>query len=98
MADLMSITSLDLPDELEQRVVDAALELGVSPHTFMVNAIRQATDATERRVAFVAATRDTRAEMVDEGQGYAADEVQRYIRNRVENAAANRPTKKSWRE
>jgi predicted transcriptional regulator len=94
----MSITALNLSDELKRRVVDAAQELGISPHTFMVDAIRQATNAVERRVAFAAATRDARAEMLEKGQGYAPDEVWRYIRDRVESAAADKPTKKSWRE
>jgi len=50
-------------------------ELGISPHAFMVNAIRQAVHAVEERAAFVAQARDAKAEMLAEGQGYAADDV-----------------------
>ena len=94
----MSTTSLKLPDELKQRAVDAAHELGISPHAFMVDAIRQAAHAVEQRAAFVAQARDARAGMLDEGQGYAADEVRAYLRNRLKNGEATRPAKTPWRE
>jgi len=43
----MPATSLKLSVELKQRAVSAAQELGVSPHAFMFDAIRQAADAVE---------------------------------------------------
>ena len=47
----MSTTSLKLPDELKKRAaMVAAAELGISPHAFMVGAIRNAADA--RRAAY----------------------------------------------
>lgn len=94
----MSTTSLKLPDELKQRAVDAAQELGISPHAFMVDAIRQAAHAVEQRAAFVAQARDARAKMLDEGQSYAADEVRAYLRNRLKDSGATRPAKTPWRE
>lgn len=94
----MSTTSLKLPDELKQRAVDAAQELGISPHAFMVDAIRQAAHAVEQRAAFVAQARDARAELLAEGQGYAADDVRAYLRNRLTDGATARPAKTAWRE
>jgi predicted transcriptional regulator len=94
----MSTTSLKLPDELKQRAVDAAQELGISLHAFMVDAIRQAAHAVEQRAAFVAQARDARAELLAEGQGYAADDVRAYLRSRLTDGAAARPAKTAWRE
>lgn len=94
----MSTTSLKLPDELKQRAVDAAQELGISPHAFMVDAIRQAAHAVEQRAAFVAQARDARGELLAEGQGYAADDVRAYLRSRLTDGAAARPAKTAWRE
>jgi predicted transcriptional regulator len=94
----MSTTSLKLPDELKQRAVDAAQELGISPHAFMVDAIRQAAHAVEQRAAFVAQARDARAELLAEGLGYAADDVRAYLRSRLTDGAAARPAKTAWRE
>ncbi|WLI88513.1 hypothetical protein Q4S45_17525 [Massilia sp. R2A-15] len=42
----MSFTSLELPDELEERVAHAAQKLGISTDTFMIDAIRHAANAT----------------------------------------------------
>lgn len=94
----MATTSLKLPDELKQRAASAAEELGVSPHAFMVDAIRQAAQVVEQRSSFVAQAREARAEMLQDGLGHDADEVRSYLRQRLENARAIRPAKKSWRE
>lgn len=94
----MSTTSLKLPDELKQRAVDAAQELGISPHAFMVDAIRQAAHAVEQRAAFVAQAREARADMLSDGTGYAAEDVRSYMRRRLKDGQASRPEKKSWRE
>jgi predicted transcriptional regulator len=94
----MSTTSLKLPDELKQRAAAAAQELGVSPHAFMVDAIRQAADAVEQRSQFVAQALAARAEMLQSGAGHDADEVRAYLRQRLGNEKTKRPDAKSWRK
>ena len=94
----MSTTSLKLPDELKQRAVNAAQELGISPHAFMVDAIRQAAHAVEQRAAFVTHARQARQEMLENGDGYAADDVRAYLRRRLEGGQAVKPSIKPWRE
>jgi predicted transcriptional regulator len=94
----MSTISLKLTDELKQRTIDAAHVLGISPHAFMVAAIRQAVHGVEKRAAFIAQARDARAEMLAEGQGYAADDVRAYLRSRLTDGAAARPGKTPWRK
>jgi predicted transcriptional regulator len=97
-AQSMSTTLLKLPDELKQRAIDAAQALGISPHAFMVDAIRQAVYAVEQRAAFIVQARDARAEMLAEGQGHATDDVRTYLRSRLTDPAAARPAKTPWRK
>lgn len=94
----MSTTSLKLTDELKQRATSAAQELGISPHAFMVDAIKRATHAVEQRSSFVAQAREARAEMLQEGLGHEAEDVRAYLRERLKDGDAGRPTRKPWRE
>ncbi|WP_306394826.1 CopG family ribbon-helix-helix protein [Telluria beijingensis] len=94
----MSTTSLKLPDELKQRVINAAQELGISPHAFMVDAIRQAAHAVEQHSTFVRQAREAREEMLGNGDGHAPDEVRAYLRSRLECRHVARPSRKPWRE
>jgi len=94
----MSTTSLKLPDELKQRAANAAQELGISPHAFMVDAIRQAAHAVEQRATFVAQARQARTEMLENGEGHTAADVRAYLRRRLEDGQVERPAKKPWRE
>jgi predicted transcriptional regulator len=94
----MSTTSLKLPDELKQRAVTAAQELGVSTHAFMVGAIRQAADAVEQRSEFIAAAQAARGEMMQSGLGYEANDVRTYLRQRLTADSAAKPDTKPWRK
>lgn len=94
----MATTSLKLSDELKQRAASAAEELGVSPHAFMVDAIRQATHSIEQRSSFVAQAREARTEMLQQGLGHDSDDVRSYLRQRLTDGQASRPAKKPWRE
>ncbi|MDT8321949.1 MAG: DUF1778 domain-containing protein [Xanthomonadales bacterium] len=49
----MSTTSLKLSEEIKQLAAAAAEHQGVTLHAFMVDAIRPAAVAAEKRVAFV---------------------------------------------
>ena len=93
----MSTTSLKLSDELKQRAATAAKELGISTHAFMIDAIRQAADAVEQRAEFIAQAQAARAAMLLSGQGYDANEVSTYLRQRIANRQVGRPTTKPWR-
>lgn len=93
----MATISLKLPAELTQRVSSAAQELGVSPHAFMIEAIRQATHAVEQGSRFVAKAREARTEMLQDGLGHDADDVRAYLRRRLEEGRTSRPAKTPWR-
>ncbi len=93
----MSTTSLKLPEDLKQLAVAAAKRLGVTPHAFMVEAIRAAATNAERRGRFVADAVASREQAVESGQGYAAEEVHAYLRDRAQGRPATKPKAKSWR-
>jgi predicted transcriptional regulator len=94
----MSTTSLKLSEEIKQRAAMAAEELGISPHAFMVEAIRQAADAVEQRAQFIGQAQTARTEMLDSGLGFDANDVRSYLRQRLAQPSADRPNAKSWRK
>jgi predicted transcriptional regulator len=94
----MSTTSLKLPDDVKKLAATAAKHQGVSPHAFMVDAIRAAAVAAEKRATFVADAAASRSETLESGKGYSADEVHTYIRARAAGKQATRPKAKSWHD
>lgn len=92
----MTTTSLKLPDDLKKRAANAAHELGMSPHAFMVSAIEQAAVATEQRAQFMAEARSAREEMIDTRQGLDADEVHAYLKAKVAGKKVAKPKARSW--
>jgi predicted transcriptional regulator len=93
----MSTTSLKLPDDVKQLAAAAARHQGVTPHAFMVEAIRTAATAAERRAAFVADALEAEADFLRTGKGYDAAEVHRYIRLRAQGKEVARPKAKTCR-
>lgn len=93
----MSTTSLKLPDDLKERAAAAARAKGITPHAFMVEAIRVAATVAEQRARFVADAQAARDAMLASGQGYDADEVHAYLRDRLSGRTPSQPKAKPWR-
>lgn len=93
----MTTTSLKLPDDLKKRAANAAHELGVSPHAFMVSAIEQAAHSTEQRLRFIAEAKSAREEMIDTGLGLDAEEVHAFLKAKVSGKKLTKPKARSWR-
>ncbi|MFZ2652110.1 MAG: hypothetical protein WA210_18585 [Burkholderiaceae bacterium] len=93
----MATTSLKLPDELKEQAALAAIRLGISPHAFMVEAIRKAAAAAEERARFVTRAQAARKATLKSGKGFDGTEVHAYIRARAASKAAVRPKAKPWR-
>jgi len=93
----MPTTSLKLPEDIKQLAASAATQQGVTPHAFMVEAIRAAALAAQRRASFVSEAAASRVEAMESGKGYVATEVHDYLRARVQGKAAAKPKAKSWR-
>lgn len=93
----MSTTSLKLPDDVKQLAAAAASQQGVTPHAFMVEAIRAAAVAAEKRGAFVDAALQAREEALQSGKGYSAADVHRHVLARALGKTATKPRAKAWR-
>jgi len=93
----VSTTSLKLPADVKRLALAAAKQRGVSPHAFMVDAIREAATAAEKRAAFVSYAVGSRTEALRSGKAYEAADVHAYIRARAQGKRAARPKAKSWR-
>ena len=93
----MATTSLKLPEEVKQLAVAAAKQQGITPHAFMVDAIRAAAANAEKRAQFVNDAIAARQEAAQSGEGYAAEDVHAYLRAQVQGKPAPMPEAKSWR-
>lgn len=94
---MSSTTSLKRPEDVKQLAVAAAAHQGVTPHAFMVDAIRVAAVAAEKRAAFVADALASRTEAIKSGQGYSAAEVHACMTARASDKTVNKPKAKTWR-
>ena len=93
----MSTTSLKLPEDVKQLALAAAKHRGITPHAFMVDAIRVAATAAEQRAEFVSDAVASRAETIKSGKGFAAAEVHAYLQSWAQGKATSRPKAKAWR-
>lgn len=93
----MPTTSLKLSEDLKQLAAVAARQQGVTPHAFMVEAIRVAATNAERRTQFVADAVTARKQALRTGQGYAAADVHAHLRARAQGKAGGKPRAKAWR-
>jgi predicted transcriptional regulator len=91
---MASTTTLKLPDDLKQRIADAAAAAGKTPHAFMVEAIEQQTQLAERRKAFIGSALVAEQEVAQYGLVYDGDEVLSYLKARLEGRKAMRPRKR----
>jgi len=79
----MEIVSLKLSDELKEQATNAATALGMSPHAFMVEAIKHAIHNAELRLASLAQGYETREQAIKTGKTYDAREVHQHMRDRI---------------
>lgn len=79
----MSTTSIKLPDDIKQKANAAALDLGITPHAFMVEAIRKATLAAEKQAAFIADAQAARTATLQSGLGFSATDVHEHLHKRI---------------
>lgn len=75
----------------------AAQHQGISLHAFMVDAIRAAGIAAEKRAGFIAGAQAARIDALASGQGYHAEDVHAYLRARAQGLPADKPEVITWR-
>ncbi len=93
----MTTTSLKLPEDVKKLAATVARQQGITAHAFMVDAIRSAAVAADKRASLIADAQLARTETLKSGKGYAADEVHAYLRARAQRKTVTRPRAKAWR-
>jgi predicted transcriptional regulator len=89
--------SLRVPEEVKRRIAKLAKQRDVTPHGFMLEAIREKVEAEEARLAFHAEAERRLAKMKKAGVGIPAEEVFEYLERRAAGHKAPRPKPRKLR-
>ena len=79
----ISTTSLKLTDEIKLQAANAAKDLGITTHAFMVEAIKQASINAELRRSFIEDANNARKEVLQEGKVHDAEKVFKHLKARI---------------
>ena len=79
----VSTTSLKLPKEVKLQAMTAAKDMGITPHAFMVEAIKQASINAELRRLFIEDSNNARNEILKDGKVYESDKVFKHLKTRI---------------
>jgi predicted transcriptional regulator len=80
---IVTTTSLKLTEEIKLQAINAAKELGMTPHAFMVEAIKQASINAEIRRNFIQQANTARAGVMKNGKVYDSDKVFEAMKARI---------------
>ncbi len=83
--------SLRVPEDVKKRIAKLAKAQDLTPHGFMLEAIREKLEAEEARAAFHADAKRRLARMKKTGAGIPAEEVFDYLKQRAGGRTAERP-------
>jgi predicted transcriptional regulator len=89
--------SLRVPEEVKKRIAKLAKQQDMTPHGFMLEAIREKLEAEEARLAFHAEAERRLARMKKTGVGIPAQEVFDYLQRRAAGRKATRPKPRKLR-
>ena len=89
--------SLRVPEEVKKRIVKLARQRDVTPHGFMLEAIREKVEAEEARLAFHAEGERRLTQMKKTGVGIPAEEVFEYLQQRAQGRKVARPKPRKLR-
>lgn len=90
----MPTTTIRLPDELKARIAAAAKRAGTTAHSFILEAITEKTDATERRADFQDIAEKRYAGIAASGETIPWSEMRTYLQNRLAGKKPRRPVAK----
>jgi len=80
---IVTTTSLKLTEEIKLQAANAAKELGMTPHAFMVEAIKQASINAEIRKNFIQQANIAREGVMRNGKVYESDKVFEAMKARI---------------
>jgi predicted transcriptional regulator len=89
--------SLRVPEEMKKRIAELAKQQDVTPHGFMLDAIREKVEVEEARLAFHAEAERRLARMKRAGVGIPAEDVFEYLQRRAVGRKATRPKPRKLR-
>lgn len=88
---MAATTTLKLPEALKARIAPLAEAAGKSPHAWMIDALEERVAQSEAYAAFMAEALESDRQMTETGLGYAAEDVHRYLLDKLEGKAVKRP-------
>jgi len=91
----MSTTTIRLPKDLRERVIQAADRAGTTAHSFILEAISEKTERDERRTEFHDAAEQRYAAILATGKTVPWNEMRRYLERRLAGKKAVRPKPRS---
>ena len=86
-----SPTTLKLPQDLRARLVAQAQVEGKTPHAYMLEALREKADRSDRRQEYLAAGEKALKEYERTGIAYAMEDVEQYILGVAAGTKPRRP-------
>lgn len=87
----MSTTTIRLPEDLKERIAQAAARAGTTAHAFILNAIADKVDEEERRNDFHETAKRRYEEIVTSGMTIPSNEMQNYLKDRLAGQNPSRP-------
>ena len=87
----MPITSIRLPEDLKNRITQAAERAGTTSHAFMLNAIAERVTEDERRNDFYDSAQRRYAEIVASGMTIPWSEMRIHLEHQLAGRATSRP-------
>jgi len=90
----MSTTTIRLPDDLKTRVAAAAKRAGKTTHSFILEAVAEKTDDTERRSDFNELAEKRYAAIAASGKTIPWSEMRSYLERRIAGKRPRRPVAK----
>jgi predicted DNA-binding protein len=87
----MTTTTIRIPETLKARLAAAAKRSGTTAHGFILEAIAEKTESSERRLAFVDLAEERFARVAQSGESIAWSDLRRYLEARVAGRKAKRP-------
>ena len=80
-----------MPDDLKARVADAAERAGTTSHSFILEAIKEKAERTERNAVFQNVAEMRLAELTASGKTISWEKMRVYIEERIAGKSATRP-------
>lgn len=87
----MSTTTLRLSDDLKRRITEAAKSAGLTPHSFMLEAVAEKIVKAEQQAEFSALADGRYQKILNSGEVLAWDDVRSYLKKRVQGTAEPPP-------